>query len=47
MVYVTWCYDGDEAEDVNIVSCFDMDEANDFVKQNNLVGVADITAMDW
>ena len=45
MVYVTWA-DADD-EEVNVVSFSTMEEAEEFVKENNLSDIADINAMDW
>ena len=45
MVYVTWA-DADDKE-VNVVSFSTMEEAEEFVKENNLSDIADINAMDW
>ena len=45
MVYVTWT-DADD-EEVNVVSFSTMEEAEEFVKENNLSDIADINAMDW
>lgn len=43
MVYVTW----EDEDGVNVKDCFDINEAETFVKDNNLSDIADITGMDW
>lgn len=45
MVYVSWA-DADD-EEVSVVNFATMEEAKEFVKDNNLSDVADINAMDW
>lgn len=44
MVYVTWA-DADDED--NVVDFSTMEEAEEFVKENNLSNIADINAMDW
>lgn len=45
MVYVTWADANDE--EVNVVSFSTMEEAEEFVEENNISDIADINAMDW
>lgn len=44
MVYVTW---EDTDNEVNVESFSTVEEANDFIEENNLSNIADIDAMDW
>lgn len=45
MVYVTWA-DADD-EEVNVESFSTMEEAEEFVEENNISSIADIDFMDW
>ena len=45
MVYVAWV-DSDDKE-VNVVNFLTMEEADEFVKENNISDIADVNAMDW
>ena len=45
MVYVTWQYDEDD--EVNVESFSTMEDADEFIKENNLSEIADVTEMGW
>ena len=45
MVYVTWQYDEDD--EVNVESFLTMEEADEFISNNGLSDIADVTGMGW
>ena len=45
MVYVTWA-DVDD-EEVNVVSFSTMEEAEEFIEENNISDIVDINTMEW
>lgn len=45
MVHATWQYDEDD--DVNVESFQTIEDADEFIKENNLTNIAEITEMEW
>ena len=45
MVFVTWKYDEDD--EVNVESFLTTEDAYEFISENNLSDIADITEMGW